>query len=76
MLINVFRQSRYLTRVEVFVIFYNGDDRNDKETEKLPMRTIARGLWKPCHCCILIMEGGHVQCSLQMTKLNSKNSIG
>ena len=47
MLINVFRQSRCLTRVEVFVIFCNGDDRNDrndKETEKSPMRTIARGL--------------------------------
>ena len=47
MLINVFRQSWCLTRVEVFVIFYNGgdrNDRNDKETEKSPMRTIARGL--------------------------------
>ena len=47
MLINVFRQSRCLTRVEVFAIFYNGDDRNDKndkKTEKSPMRTIARGL--------------------------------
>jgi hypothetical protein len=47
MLINVFRQRRCLTRVEVFVIFFNGDDRNDrndKETEKSPMRRIVRGL--------------------------------
>ena len=54
MLINVFRQSWCLTRVEVFVIFYNGDDRNDrndKESEKLPMRMIVRGLCKPCHSC-------------------------
>ncbi len=29
------------------------NDRNDKETEKSPMRTIARGLWKPCHSCHL-----------------------
>ena len=27
------------------------DDKNDKESEKLPMRVIGRGLWKPCHCC-------------------------
>ena len=27
------------------------DDKNDKETEKSPMRVIGRGLWKPCHCC-------------------------
>ena len=27
------------------------DDKNDKESEKSPMRVIGRGLWKPCHCC-------------------------
>ena len=27
------------------------DDKNDKETEKSPMRVIGRGLWKPCHSC-------------------------
>ena len=27
------------------------DDKNDKESEKSPMRVIIRGLWKPCHCC-------------------------
>ena len=43
-LINVFRQSRCQTRVKVFVFFYNGDDRNDKEIEKY-VRAIARGLW-------------------------------
>ena len=26
-------------------------DKNDKESEKSPMRVIGRGLWKPCHCC-------------------------
>ena len=25
-------------------------DKNDKESEKSPMRVIGRGLWKPCHC--------------------------
>ena len=29
------------------------NDRNDKETKKSPMRTIARGLWGPCHSCHL-----------------------
>ena len=54
MLINVFRQNQCLTRVRVFMIFYDGDERNnrnDKETEKSPMRTIARGLKKHCHSC-------------------------
>ena len=27
------------------------DDKNDRESEKSPMRVIGRGLWKPCHCC-------------------------
>ena len=27
------------------------DDKNDKESEKSPMRVIGRGLWKPCHSC-------------------------
>ena len=27
------------------------NDKNDKESEKSPMRVIGRGLWKPCHCC-------------------------
>ena len=27
------------------------DDKNDKESEKSPMRVIGRGLWKTCHCC-------------------------
>ena len=27
------------------------DDKNDKESEKSPIRVIGRGLWKPCHCC-------------------------
>ena len=27
------------------------DDKNDKESEKSPMRVIGRGLWKPWHCC-------------------------
>ena len=47
MFISVFGHSRCPTRVRVFVIFYNGDDRNDRndtETEKSPVRTIARGL--------------------------------
>ena len=55
-LINVFRQSRCQTRVKVFVIFYNGDDRNDrndKESEKSYVRAIARGLWISCHSCHL-----------------------
>ena len=53
-LINVFRQGRCQTRVKVFVIFYNGDDRNDrndKETEKSYVGAIARGLWINCHYC-------------------------
>ena len=27
------------------------DDKNDKESEKSPMKVIGRGLWKPCHFC-------------------------
>ena len=60
MLINVFWQSRSLTRVRVFVIFYNGDDRNDrndKESEKSYVRAIARGLWISCHSCHLCHWG-------------------
>ena len=62
-LINVFRQSRCQTRVKVFVIFYNGDDRNDrndkndKESEKSYVRAIARGLWISCHSCHLCHWG-------------------
>ena len=54
--INVFWQSRCLTRVKVFVIFYNGDDRNDrndKESEKSYVRADDRGLWIICHSCHL-----------------------
>ena len=59
-LINVFRQSRCQTRVKVFVIFYNGDDRNDrndKESEKSYVWAIARGLWISCHSCHLCHWG-------------------
>ena len=38
------------------MIFYNGDDRNDrndKESEKSYVRAIARGLWINCHSCHL-----------------------
>ena len=60
LLINVFWQSRCQTRVKVFVIFYNGDDRNDrndKETEKSYVRAIARGLWISRHSCHLCHWG-------------------
>ena len=33
-------------------------DRNDKESEKSPMRVIDRGLWKSCHCCHSCHKGG------------------
>ena len=56
-LINVFWQSRCQIRVKVFVIFYNGDDRNDKESEKSYVRAIARGLWISCHSCHLCHWG-------------------
>ena len=59
-LINVFRQSRCQTRVKVFVFFYNGDDRNDrndKETKKSYVRANDRGLWISCHSCHLCHWG-------------------
>ena len=34
------------------------DDKNDKESQKSPMRVIGRGLWNLVIVVILVMEGG------------------
>ena len=34
-----------------YIYYPSLNDKNDKESEKSPMRVIGRGLWKPCHCC-------------------------
>ena len=60
MLINVFRQSRCQTRVKVFVFFYNGDDRNDRNDKgngKSYVRANDKGLQISCHSCHLCHWG-------------------
>ena len=43
----------FITRGEIYLSpsLNDKDDKNDKESEKSPMRVNGRGLWKPCHCC-------------------------